>query len=102
MKAAEVYSNGAMRKTEAYGCIGPEKVQYFVGPMLSARIPMIRVGRLPRTNNKRSPNVEMMNLSFLNKNRTRQRTKKEVDDMAMRYKEVRRVCVCLQYPTGVV
>jgi len=86
-----VYSNGAMRNAEAYGFIGSEKVQYFVGPTLSARIPMIRAARPPRTNKKRSPNVEVMNLSFLNKNRTRQKTKKEVDDMAIRYKEVRRV-----------
>jgi hypothetical protein len=90
-----------MKKTEAYGFIGSAKVQYFFVPALSALIPMIRVERPPRTNSQRSPNVEVMNLSFLNKNRTRLRTKKEVDDITMRYKEVSRVWVRPQYPTGI-
>jgi hypothetical protein len=101
MKAVEIYSTGAMRNAEEYNFTGSEKAQYLVGPMFSAVIPMIRVEQPPRTNSQRSTNIEMMNLSFLNKNWTRLRAKNEVDDTEMRYKELNILCVSLQYPMGV-
>lgn len=100
MKAVEMYSNGAVRNAEEYNT-GFEKVQYLVGPMFSAVTPMIRVEQPPRTNTQRSRSIEVMNLSFLNKNRTRLRAKNEVDDTEMRYNELNTLCVLLQYPIGV-
>jgi hypothetical protein len=96
-----MYSNGAMRNAEEYNFTGSEKAQYLVGPTFSAETPIIRVEQPPRTNTQRSTNIEVMNLSFLNKNWTRLRAKNEVDDTEMRYNELNMLCVPLQYPIGV-
>ena len=85
-----------MRNAEEYNFTGSEKVQYLVGPTFSAAIPMIRVEQPPRTNAQRRMNIEVMNLSLLNKNRTRLRAKNEVDEAAMRYKELNMLCASIQ------
>ena len=101
MKAVEIYSTGATRNAEEYNFTGSAKVQYLVGPIFSAVNPTIRVEQLPKTNSQRSTNIEVMNLSFLNKNWTRLRAKNEVDDTETRYKELNTICVRLQDPIGV-